>query len=842
MHSRRLGGLPAIMIIGLTCAGVCAAQSTAPEFRAMWISRYEWPSGTEAQIKARLDAMMQNLADNHFNAVFLQVRGQADVLYPSPTEVWSPLINGGVDPGWDPLAYAIDAAHSRGIQFHAYINTHTCWQSSSQAEPANTNHVYYRHCRASDPDHRDWLIHNAAGEPVQWGESNYVWFAPGVPACQAYTREQVLYVVQNYDVDGVHFDRIRTPSAGYSYDPISQARRGSVQSNPGNLDFSHWTRDQITRQVRDMYAAIMAVKPNVVVSAAVFPNSATAPSSVNQDALTWAQTGGMDMLVPMIYTSGASGTAWDTQLQAWIAGSGGRQVVAGQVTSVGSAMLQSQVQLTRTRGGQGNSPFSYSSFTYWTDYLGNIYQVAVDPPEMSWKTNPTTAIIQGYVTNASNEAVVDAQVTRNGSDYIGLSSGDGYYSLLLVEPGAYTLQASHPAYGTTSVNVTVTAGQVLRQDLHLGSLLPPAIAEVSPDPDSVTVTRPYQRQLSIAQGSADSWTLLEGPTGATVSDTGMVSGWTPPAGTIGQSYTFTARATNAAGSDDETWQVQVAPFPACTIVKLTGFEGYSNGAAVLFQKPAYSGTTSAHVATSPNVAKVTDAVPAFKGSKTLQVQWQFVDATAQRWMRLTTANGASLPNPTIALDRPIRFRLRLDSGKLRVCVGIRETTTTAAIGENGGTTGSIEWIGASAVIDNAPQGVLVEGNPGVWQTLEFNPLTDPIRTYTGDGVLASDTGKGTFEHIAFSFVDSVGPFTVYLDDIDFGCYNEPFGDRTGDGYVDADDLLAFLACGSGPRMPYAEDCGWADGDADNDVDQADFARFQRCYSGTLPQTDPACAD
>ncbi len=842
-HLTRTPAILHLLVAGLICANVCSAQSTAPEMRAMWISRFEWPSGTEAEIKARLDAMMQKLADNHFNAVFLQVRGQADVLYPSPYEVWSPLINGGVDPGWDPLAYAINAAHSRGLQLHAYINTHTCWQSSSHAEPADTDHLYYQHARASDPAHRDWLIHDSGGNPVQWHENDYVWLAPGVPAYQAYVRRQVLYVVENYDVDGVHFDRIRTPNANFSYDPISQARRASPQSNPDNLDFSHWTRDQITRHVRDTYAAIMAVKPSVVVSAAVFPDPNSAPVSVHQEALVWAQTGGADMLVPMMYTSGGADSTWDDRLQAWLAGSAGRQVVAGQITSVASSMLQTQIELTRTRGGHGNSIFSYSSFTPWADYLSNVYQVAVDPPAMPWKTGPAQAIIYGYVTNASSAPVVDAQITRNSSNYVGLSSGDGFYALLQVDPGTYTLQAAHPAYGTTgAANVTVAAGQVVRRDLQLGALLPPIVAEVSPDPDSVTVTRPYRRQLSMAQGSADSWTLLQGPPGATVSSSGEVSGWTAPYGSIGQSYTFTVRAANAVDSDDETWQVLVSPFPDCTIHKLTGFEGYAEGAAVLFNKPRTSGTTTNHLASSPNVGDVTATVAAFKGSSVFRAQWQFVDATSQRWMRLTTYNGAGVPNPTVALDRPIRFRIRLDTGALRVCVGIRETSTAAAIGADGGTTGPIEWVGATAITNGAPQGVLVEANPGVWQTLTFNPLTEPVRSYTGDGVLSTTSNKGVFEHIAFALVDALGPFTVYLDDLDFTCYNEPFGERNGDGYVDAADMLLFSGCGSGPRLAFATGCDWADADADHDVDQADFARFQRCYSGVLPQTDPDCGN
>ncbi|HEY3245297.1 MAG TPA: family 10 glycosylhydrolase, partial [Phycisphaerae bacterium] len=739
----------------------------------------------------------------------------------------------GSNPGWDPLAYAIDAAHANGIEFHAYINTHTCWQSSAHVPPTNPNHLFFAHTDASNPNARDWLIHDAAGNPVQWSEDNYVWLAPGVPAYQAYIRQQILYVVQNYDVDGVHFDRIRTPNSSYSYDPISQARRLNPQSNPNNLDFSHWTRDQITRNVRDAYADIMVIKPWVKVSAAVFPDSTTAPANQHQEALVWAQTGGMDMLVPMLYSSGGQGSTWDMRLQAWLAGTD-RHVVAGQNTSVGVTTLIDQINLSRLRGAEGNSVFSWSSFTFWSNYDAAVYQQAAMLPPMSWKDNPTTGILCGYVTAGGAQPVADAQVVRSGSSYVGLSTGDGFYSFLLVPPGTYTLTASHPAYGSLVVpNVSVAAGQVVQQNISLGALLPPIISEVTPDPDSVVEGMAYSRQLTLTQGSADSWALIAGPPGASVSSMGYVSGWTPDAVDVGQSHTFTVRATNAVGFDDESWQVNVTGAPLCSVLTITDFDAYTNGTRVLFNNPRFSGSTVNHLTTTPDVAQVSSAVPAFDGGNSYQVQWQFVDTTAQRWLRLTSFNVANVPNPTIALDQPIRVRLRLDSGQLRLTLGVRETGTTAAPGQNGGTTGTIEWVGAASTISGAPQGVLVQPMPGAWQTFIFDPLTDPILGFTGDGVLISPTGLGTLEHLAFSVAGNAGPFMIYIDDVDQLCSLPEFGDLVRDGQVDLADYAAFRQCLNGPLMTVGSTCLLADADGDADVDLRDCAAFQSAFTGAL---------
>ena len=466
----RTGLVRGLTLVSILALALRAGFAQAPELRAMWASRFDWPNPDPNTCKATIDRIMSDLAGANFNAVFFQVRGQADVFYPSPYEGWSPLI-GGHSPGFDPLAYAINAAHTRGIEFHAYINTHTCWQSNpaeAMTLPADPNHILYKHCRASNPNKRDWLHWNSASNPAQFNESYYVWFAPGVPAHQAYIRQQVLYVVQNYNVDGVHFDRIRTPGSGQpSWDPISLARYQSSWTNPAYLDFDEWTTDQITRTVRDIYAAIMAVKPQVKVSAAVFPNSASAALAQHQDAIAWAQAGALDMAVPMMYTAGGTGSAWDMQLQDWLSHTAGldTQVVAGHSTSQGVSSLLEQIALTRLRGAAGNSVFSWSSFSYWSNYLSNVYQVPVSRPAMAWKDNPDVGVIYGYVKDPNGALLLDAQVRATGHS-LAFSGSDGFYSFVHLAPRTYTVTASHAGYADISApSVPLAAGQVRRCDL-----------------------------------------------------------------------------------------------------------------------------------------------------------------------------------------------------------------------------------------------------------------------------------------------------------------------------------------------------------------------------------------
>jgi uncharacterized lipoprotein YddW (UPF0748 family) len=100
------------------------------EFRATWfatVTNIDWPTApnlTVAQQKAELIAILDKLQAGNINAVCLQVRSQGDALYKSSYEPWAVALTGtrGKDPGYDPLEYAIQEAHNRGMELHAWVN------------------------------------------------------------------------------------------------------------------------------------------------------------------------------------------------------------------------------------------------------------------------------------------------------------------------------------------------------------------------------------------------------------------------------------------------------------------------------------------------------------------------------------------------------------------------------------------------------------------------------------------------------------------------------------------------------------------------------------------------
>lgn len=197
---------------------------------------------------------------------------------------------------------------------------------------------------------------------------------------------------------------------------------------------------------------------------------------------------------------------------------------------------------------------------------------------------------------------------------------------------------------------------------------------------------------------------------------------------------------------------------------LTDFESYAAGTQVMFQPPSASGSTSAFLNSTPNFAYVTNAFPAGHASaKVLGASWSFKSGTTNPWLRLITFAAANLPNPTISTNQVLQFDIYTDN-PLYVAFGFRETSTTAPIGADGGTSGTIEWIGGTT--DNTvspPKGRLVPA--GQWTTLSFFIPYEPVRGFTGDGMLETSTGKGVLEHLEFVPDAGPGTYDVYLDNL-----------------------------------------------------------------------------
>lgn len=487
----------AFFALMLCCFAVDSVCGQTKEYRMMWITRYQWPSSNQTTAKSRIDTYFTKLKDNNFNAVLFQVRGQCDVHYPSTLDPWSNDYSWR-SPGWDPLAYALTSAKNKGLELHAYFNTHTM---KSPTPPASTTpqHVYNLHGPNAAGTANDWRIHDANGNPVETTDG-YVWISPGHPEASLHTRRAVMELITNYAVDGVHFDRIRCPANIYSHDPTTEARYAG-DGNPDGVPWGDFMRRQITDDLRRIYGQAAMIRPSVKFSAAPFgiilKNATTqyqgtgtqAYSSWFQDSWRWLKEGCLDFMVPQIYWEVGSSHPYEKLLADWQNNRGERIVVGGSTvnddSSKTAAKLLQEIDQTRTQSAAGWCVYTYTTMlaAHW-DAVKTKFTSTAQVPDMPWKTAPTKGIITGYVKDHTGAVLTDARIVldndplknANGTaSYNHLTGADGFYAILNVPPGtAHRLTFTKSGkVAVTTTTVTVTAGAVTQVDATFTGEIPP---------------------------------------------------------------------------------------------------------------------------------------------------------------------------------------------------------------------------------------------------------------------------------------------------------------------------------------------------------------------------------
>ena len=285
-----------------------ANEALKREMRAAWIAtvyRIDWPTttGNATAQKNELNAYLDRFQEQNFNAVFLQVRTMCDAFYQSSYEPWSSYLTGtrGKDPGYDPLAYAVEQCHARGIQCHAWINPYR-WSTGS-----NWN-------TPQDQELKD------SGMLLSYtsGSSTYTILNPGLPA----TRERIVNVIKeiitNYDVDGIIFDDYFYPSG---IPTNSSAGDYNLWNESGvDMTFADWRRNNVNLMVADVYNMIQQTKPEVrfgISPAGVAGTASTSAARHNvtpcptgsdwqyngifSDPLAWLEEGTIDYISPQLY-------------------------------------------------------------------------------------------------------------------------------------------------------------------------------------------------------------------------------------------------------------------------------------------------------------------------------------------------------------------------------------------------------------------------------------------------------------------------------------------------------------------------------------------------------------
>ncbi len=314
-------------------------QSAGPktsEFRAVWIAtinNIDWPSKPNlsvAQQKSEFLKLLETFQQFNLNVVILQVRAASDAFYKSKTEPWSMFLTGkqgkAPSPFFDPLEWAIEMCHRRGMELHAWFNPFRVRNSGYY--PLDPNSFAARHPQyVKEFDKKLFLD-------------------PGYPEVISHLVAVIAEVAQNYAVDAILLDDYFYPypveGKGFS-DQNSFAKYGGSYY-PKRL--KEWRRENINQFISSLHGTLLDINPRIkfgISPFGIWRNKSVDPAGSSglqglssyddlyADVRKWLMKGWIDYVIPQLYwEKGNRFGDFTTLVKWWSDNSFGKSLYIGQ--------------------------------------------------------------------------------------------------------------------------------------------------------------------------------------------------------------------------------------------------------------------------------------------------------------------------------------------------------------------------------------------------------------------------------------------------------------------------------------------------------------------------------
>ena len=415
----------------LLCTGAYA--NLKHEFRATWFTTHyaiDWPTtkatsdSKRAQQQKEMTDIFDEMVAGNMNAVCMQVRSLSDATYKSSYEEWASILTGtrGKDPGYDPLAFAVEEAHKRGLELHVWVNP---FRVTSSGTISTSDKVWQ--------NAGQWIIKydngSFAGQIID----------PGFPDARAYVIKVLMEIVNNYDVDGIVMDDYFYPYGGTT----TEDAKSKALYKPNNvLDVNKdgdtdddWRRSNVDVCLKALYDTIQSVKPWVRLGMGTFgiwstqkkaaeAYGLTLPSGINGlddydvqacNPIEWVMNGYVDYINPQLYwATSTTSTNYNVLCEWWakdvcehfsnqlpdgkkvhffISQAAYRAVDGG--FSEGITEIQKQITANRrnlSSGSTGSVFYNTKSYRQMAlDLAASHFIYKALPPAMDWKSKTTLA-------------------------------------------------------------------------------------------------------------------------------------------------------------------------------------------------------------------------------------------------------------------------------------------------------------------------------------------------------------------------------------------------------------------------------------------------------------------
>ena len=263
------------------------------EIRAIWLSYLDLKpmlltkgdqSVGEKEFTRKIGEAFDNIKALGLNTVIAQVRPFGDALYESELFPWSYLAAGkeGKAPDFDPLEVMTEQAKKRDLRIEAWINPYRVRNSAYNQELSKQNPVHQM---------------LKTGDAIRYNGA--ITYNPASKKAQKLIVDGVKEIVENYDVDGIHFDDYFYPTTDAMFDADSYQQ---YKKSGGTKSLADWRRKNVDDLVRAVYDTVKAEDKNLLFGISPQGNLDNNYNKQFIDVKEWlSEDGYIDYICPQIY-------------------------------------------------------------------------------------------------------------------------------------------------------------------------------------------------------------------------------------------------------------------------------------------------------------------------------------------------------------------------------------------------------------------------------------------------------------------------------------------------------------------------------------------------------------
>lgn len=279
--------------------GVNGGESVEVEpLQGVWLSYTEIGDLVQGnaveEYRDKVTEMMEKFSVTGINTVFYHGRAFCDSLYYSDIFPASKAlcVNTVSELTFDPLREFLDIAKKYGVRVHLWLNPYRISYNSDYSKlpdksPAKT---LYEQNKAS-------LIICDKG----------IFLNPACSEARSLVLKGIKEALDNYDLDGVHFDDYFYPSAEELGDGEMYKQ---YKKQGGSLTLAQWRRENVNSLVSSVYALVKSHSQAMLFSISPAADIEKCTDVFYADVRKWATTEGyVDYLIPQIYFGFENSTA-----------------------------------------------------------------------------------------------------------------------------------------------------------------------------------------------------------------------------------------------------------------------------------------------------------------------------------------------------------------------------------------------------------------------------------------------------------------------------------------------------------------------------------------------------